>query len=134
VCQIPPHHNVPDRKHGRQRLRPLLGFDWIPTKEEKQQILLGIFSELNERDCLTLVDKFPEQPIVFFSQMRSRVVDDNLWEKISPYYYNNHKKSSFINLVSGSRIHISTEIDLKKLIGIGDKMMDEINKTKNYLI
>ncbi|MFN7518744.1 MAG: hypothetical protein ACK5QF_19325 [Dolichospermum sp.] len=104
-------------------------FDWIPRKEEKQQILLRIFPELNEKECFTLVDKFPEQPVVFFSQMRSRVIDDKLWEKISPY-----KKLIFRNLVNGPPIHISTEINLKKLIDIGDKMMNEINQTKNYLI
>jgi len=54
----------------------------VPTVDEKCEVLEGIFPELSGRECLELIQAFPEQPVAFFSDLRTQLIEDTLWEHI----------------------------------------------------
>jgi ATPase family associated with various cellular activities (AAA) len=57
-------------------------FEWQPTIEEKALIIGPIFPNLPEEACLSLVEHFPDEPLAFFSVLRSLATDDLLYENI----------------------------------------------------
>ena len=69
-------------------------FEWIPTNEEKAEILSSIFPELNDQECYQLIvdlnekliGELPEQikflPVAFFSHLRANLLDEDLWEEV----------------------------------------------------
>lgn len=60
----------------------MTAFEWIPTIQEKSEIVSGIFPELNIEECDRLVSEFSNQPIAFFSHLRSTLIDEVLWTEI----------------------------------------------------
>ena len=69
-------------------------FEWIPTNEEKAEIISSIFPELNDQECYQLIvelnekliGELPEQikflPVAFFSHLRANLLDEDLWEEV----------------------------------------------------
>lgn len=69
-------------------------FEWIPTNEEKSQIISSIFPELNDQECYQLIvelnekliGELPDQikflPVAFFSHLRANLLDEDLWEEV----------------------------------------------------
>ncbi|MES0362109.1 MAG: AAA family ATPase [Anaerolineales bacterium] len=69
-------------------------FEWIPTNEEKSQIISSIFPELTDHECYKLIvelnekliGELPDQikflPVAFFSHLRANLLDEDLWEEV----------------------------------------------------
>lgn len=69
-------------------------FEWIPTNEEKAEIISSIFPELTDSECYQLIvelnekllGELPEQikflPVAFFSHLRANLLDEDLWEEV----------------------------------------------------
>jgi len=69
-------------------------FEWIPTNEEKAEIISSIFPELTEEECFNLVlelneklmGELPESikflPVAFFSHLRANLLDEDLWDEV----------------------------------------------------
>jgi ATP-dependent 26S proteasome regulatory subunit len=98
----------------------MTSFIWKPSLEEKTQIILGIFPELTENDSKILLEKFSNQPVAFFSHLRSIVTDDILWQKIQEIGIN-----EFIHKVSlGYEIDFSSInlVDLNNLLLAGQEL------------
>ncbi|MEV0975935.1 AAA family ATPase [Streptomyces sp. NPDC049915] len=57
-------------------------FVWTPTAEERNRILESIFPDLAGAEIARLSENFTEQPIAFFSHLRSQIYDDLFWNYI----------------------------------------------------
>jgi len=69
-------------------------FEWIPTNEEKAEIISSIFPELTDHECYKLIvelnekliGELPDQikflPVAFFSHLRANLLDEDLWEEV----------------------------------------------------
>jgi ATP-dependent 26S proteasome regulatory subunit len=59
-------------------------FYWVPTREDKIEIVRGIFApdDISYREIVDLVDRFSEQAIDFFAAMRARIYDEQIREFI----------------------------------------------------
>ncbi len=55
-------------------------FYWVPTREDKIEIVTGIFAPDNiaPRDITDLVDRFSDQAVDFFAAMRARIYDEQI--------------------------------------------------------
>ncbi|UCD97844.1 MAG: AAA family ATPase [Chloroflexota bacterium] len=72
-------------------------FEWIPTLEEKAEIIVAIFPELSQDECQRLVmelneklmGELPEQikflPVAFFSHLRANLLDEDLWDEVEEF-------------------------------------------------
>ena len=68
----------PLTRTGRMRT-----FEWIPTLEEKCQIVSSIYPSLSEQDISILVDHNPNQPVAFFAFLKTTLLDDYLWKEVT---------------------------------------------------
>ena len=69
-------------------------FEWVPTTEEKAEIIQSIYPELTKDECYKLVvdlneqlmGELPEQikflPVAFFSHLRANLLDEDLWDEV----------------------------------------------------
>lgn len=69
-------------------------FEWIPTLEERAEIIASIFPELSRDDCNRLIHELtnklrgelpdPERSltIAFYSHLRSSLLDEDLWGEV----------------------------------------------------
>ena len=69
-------------------------FEWIPSPEEKAEIIQAIYPELTRDECFKLVmelneqlmGELPEQikflPVAFFSHLRANLLDEDLWDEV----------------------------------------------------
>ena len=64
-------------RHGRADL-----FEWLPTKEEKYQIINGILSEcrITEKTMRHLLEKYPDKSMAFFQQIKSNLIEKEIHE------------------------------------------------------
>ncbi len=60
----------------------MTSFEWRPTFEEKAHIVSHIFPEISLTECSNLVKAFQPEPIAFFSQLRSTLLDEDLYQEI----------------------------------------------------
>ena len=112
----------PLSRPGRMR-----AFNWEPTFEEKLDILKPIFCSLSESDIKTLIKSFKEEPISFFTDLKSYAIQEKIWQ-----FYNEYDKKDILNqLALGSglknEIHFNTPISELKNIG------NEIKKNTTYI-
>lgn len=66
-------------------------FEWIPTNEERAEIIKAIFPELSPEECSRLVGELNETlkdelpgnlkilPVAFYAHLRSSLLDEDLW-------------------------------------------------------
>jgi SpoVK/Ycf46/Vps4 family AAA+-type ATPase len=59
-------------------------FYWVPTHEDKVEIVSGIFApdDLSRRDIIDLVERYADQAIDFFAAIRARIYDEQIREFI----------------------------------------------------
>lgn len=55
-------------------------FYWVPTREDKIEIVNGVFApdNISRREIVDLVDRFSDQAIDFFAAMRARIYDEQI--------------------------------------------------------
>jgi SpoVK/Ycf46/Vps4 family AAA+-type ATPase len=55
-------------------------FFWVPTREDKIEIVNGVFApdNISYREITALVDRFSDQSIDFFAAMRARIYDEQI--------------------------------------------------------
>ena len=54
-------------------------FEWNPSAAERVPVVNAIFPHLEWTDCEILSEKFSEHQISFFSHLRSKITDKELW-------------------------------------------------------
>lgn len=69
-------------------------FEWIPTLEERTEILMAIFPELTREQCRELITRinarywelYPETnlplSIAFYSHLRATLLDEDIWREV----------------------------------------------------
>lgn len=99
----------------------MTAFEWRPTIEEKVEVVLRIYPELEKKEVKTLVTNFREQPVAFFSHLRTTLIDDVLWEEIQRLGID-----FVVNSISNNRIpkFETTELSLKQLISHGEFILN----------
>lgn len=72
----------------------MTAFEWIPTAEERAEIVEFIFPELTREECISLVaavnqayrtvehDLSRQLSVAFYSHLRSTLLDEDLWEQV----------------------------------------------------
>ena len=67
-------------------------FEWIPTDDERAELVQAIFTELTTEECMRLVqelngtlkDELPGNikvlPVAFYAHLRSNLLDEDLWD------------------------------------------------------
>ena len=107
-------------------------FFWEPNREDKIGIVGGIFEPdgLPKRDIEKLVDTFPNQPIDFFSALRSRIYD----EQIRDFIHNTgFEKISLrvVNSTEAAPTFAKPNFQLPRLIEYGNLMVEEQQRVEN---
>ena len=76
----------------------MTAFEWIPTWEERVQIVCGIIPELSKAEIerlimelrdelrLEMVDPAKALTVAFFSHLRSSLMDEDLWREVEQNY------------------------------------------------
>lgn len=59
----------------------MTAFEWQPSMHEKVEIVKNIFPEILPDDIVMLVSEFKDQPIAFYSHLKSTLMDDLLWNE-----------------------------------------------------
>ena len=101
-------------------------FYWEPDREDKIGIVGGIFSEdgLSRNDIEQLVDRYRNQPVDFFSALRSRFYDEQIRQFI--YGIGLEKVSSrVVNSVEGPPKFKTPDFNLSRLIEFGNLLTGE---------
>ena len=99
----------------------MTAFEWKPTVEEKVEIVSRIYPELNIKDVEAFVSNFRQQPIAFFSHMRTAMIDDALWQEIQRLGI-----EFVINSISSNRVpdFETTKLNLKQLVDFGTYLLE----------
>lgn len=101
-------------------------FFWEPIREDKIGIVCGIFSEdkLPRQEIEQLVDTFPNQPIDFFSALRSRFYDEQVREFIHKIGIN-QVSSRIVNSAEEPPKFQKPDFKLPRLIEFGNLLRGE---------
>lgn len=107
-------------------------FFWEPNRDDKVGIVGGIFEPdgLPKQDIEKLVDTFLNQPIDFFSALRSRIYD----EQIRSFIHNiGFEKVSLrvVNSTEGAPTFAKPNFQLPRLIEYGNLMVKEQQRVEN---
>jgi ribulose bisphosphate carboxylase small subunit len=107
-------------------------FFWEPNRDDKVGIVGGIFEPdgLPKRDIEKLVDTFINQPVDFFSALRSRIYD----EQIRSFIHNTgFDKVSLrvVNSTEGAPTFAKPNFQLPRLIEYGNLMVQEQQRVEN---
>lgn len=98
----------------------MVSFRWLPTSEEKANIVSRIFPGLSQKECQSLVNFFADEPVAFYAYLRSVLIDDELYRQI-------HKlgvKKCMNNIAAGvfdPSLYIS--VDYQKLVSTGEALI-----------
>lgn len=107
----------------------MTSFEWKPTTEEKIGIIAQIFPELNREEQTSLVETFAEEPIAFFSHLRSTLIDEELYRQIQQHDIQNCLLSFSLN---GKPPSLSPQLDLAGLLVTGQTLVAS-GKLSNHL-
>lgn len=101
-------------------------FFWEPIREDRIGIVSGIFSEdqLPRQDIEKLVDTFPNQPIDFFSALRSRFYDEQVRDFIHKIGIN-QVSSRIVNSAEAPPKFEKPDFKLPRLIEFGNLLRGE---------
>ncbi|MGQ4650441.1 ribulose bisphosphate carboxylase small subunit [Lyngbya aestuarii] len=101
-------------------------FYWQPSPEDRIGIIGGIFAEdgLSSQEIKQLVDAFPNQPIDFFSALRSRVYDEQIRQFINKVGIN-QVSDHVVNAVKGPPKFDKPQFGLSILMEFGKLMRGE---------
>ncbi|BCK70021.1 hypothetical protein Srufu_039740 [Streptomyces libani subsp. rufus] len=104
-------------------------FAWTPTPAERQDIVAAIFHELSPEECDKLNWQFPDQPIAFFSHLRSQIFDDAFWHHIDDVGVH----EAFCQIAAGENPRINSRISVQMLSSMGREMEDQ-GRLVNHLM
>jgi len=101
-------------------------FFWEPDREDKIGIVGGIFAEdgLPRHQIEQLVDMFPNQPIDFFSALRSRLYDEQIRQFIHEVGIN-RVSSRLVNSTEEPPKFAKPDFSLSRLIELGNLLRGE---------
>jgi hypothetical protein len=102
------------------RLGRMALFSWVPTHEERADVLHGMYPELTISERDELLKTFHDQPIAFFAQLRIELEDDLLWT----YIERGGAATVFERLQEGLVPEFSSGISLQRLLEIGQHLQD----------
>jgi len=108
---------------GRMRL-----FAWKPTQEERLEVLGSIYPELTFAECQSLFSSFADQPIAFFSELRSHLYDEMVWS----YIETTGVAQAFERLSRGEIPRVRPAIELVALQDSGNALL-KARALMNYL-
>lgn len=107
----------PLRRSGRMQL-----FEWKSEPGERAAIVSELFPTLTEEECERLVDSFPDQPVSFFSDIRSRSIDMTLLCRIQQHGFNRALSSA----CNSSMSDFIGSYDLTTLLSLGSSIAASI--------
>jgi hypothetical protein len=102
-------------------------FYWVPTHEDKTQIVKGIFApdNISPLEVKQLVDRFADQAVDFFGAMRSRIYDEQIREFIQKVGLE-RVAIEVVNPASGKAPTFpKPHFTLSRLIEFGNLLVDE---------
>ncbi len=107
-------------------------FYWDPDRNDRVGIVGGIFAtdSLNTWDIERLVDTFPDQPIDFFSTLRSRLYDEEVRKFI---YQTGLEQVSLrvVNSVDGPPMFYQPDCSLPRLLEFGSALKQEQERVQH---
>lgn len=75
----------------------MTSFEWVPTLEERAQVVARMYPELTAAECLQLIqdlclalggdlgDMRHQLPVAFYGHLRSTLLDEDLWQNVEQY-------------------------------------------------
>ncbi|MBD0345931.1 MAG: ribulose bisphosphate carboxylase small subunit [Coleofasciculus sp. Co-bin14] len=101
-------------------------FYWEPAREDRIGVVSGIFSEdrLSRNHIEQLVDTFPNQPIDFFSALRSRLYDEQILQFILQVGFE-RVSSRLVNSAEAPPQFQKPNFSLSRLIEFGNLLRGE---------
>lgn len=101
-------------------------FYWEPNREDKIGIVGGIFSEdgLSRNEIEQLVDRYPNQPVDFFSALRSRFYDEQIRQFIHDIGIE-RVSSRVVNSAEAPPKFQTPDFNLSRLIEFGNLLRGE---------
>lgn len=97
----------------------MTSFQWKPTLDEKIQIVSRIFPEISEEETTDLVNKFSNEPVAFFSHLKTTLVDFDLWNKVKKIGL----KETVSRINKGFEPELQPEINLQALVNAGNLLL-----------
>jgi hypothetical protein len=105
----------------------MTAFEWMPTLEERAQIVSRIFPEISGEECRTLIlesdslvsDPDRHLPVAFYSFLRWTLVDDTLWGEVERVGLS---RTIFL-LSEGTRPNLSIDVDINLLLLKGRELI-----------
>ena len=107
-------------------------FFWEPNRDDKVGIVGGIFEPdgLPNRDIEKLVDTFINQPVDFFSALRSRIYDEQIRNFIHSTGFDK-VSLRVVNSTEGAPTFAKPNFQLPRLIEYGNLMVKEQQRVEN---
>jgi SpoVK/Ycf46/Vps4 family AAA+-type ATPase len=104
-------------------------FTWTPTQTERRDIVAAIFHELVPEDCDKLIRQFPDQPVAFFSHLKSQIFDEAFWRHMDRVGVH----EAFCQIAAGENPEVSSPISVALLSAMG-REMEEQGRLVNHLV
>jgi hypothetical protein len=105
----------------------MTAFEWIPTMEERVEILTNIYPELSDEECTHLILDLNQAveaylptsmkvlPVAFFAHLRSSLLDEDLWEVIQM----DGLENTIINILKGDEPDLTYGITYDRIFNKG---------------
>lgn len=105
----------------------MTAFQWIPTPEERAEIVCSIFKELSKEECARLIQDLNARlreelhangqalTIAFFAHLRALLLDEDLWAEVERYGL----EKAVDNIIIGEEPDFSLGIDYERVLEKG---------------
>ena len=102
-------------------------FEWIPTPDERAEIISTIFPELSQEECRQLIYELSDRvhqeipnaakvlSVAFYAHLRSMLLDEDLWQEIERYGI----EKTLDNIVVGEEPDLSVGISYDRALNKG---------------